>query len=259
MNEYQPELNELISRKLGKYTPSSGGAAFGKRILGSVGQQRDNIIIDEVIAGNVPDCVANFVPITVLAGGNLLQYYVSGDVLSVGTNSDYLRVSLNGKSAKRLCDTMNCMLPTKKMADDIWRLADLRIDPEGLGASASMTNTQVLINSNNAINRQVKGRSFNLLSGHKKDVILAKYLLTHRDRLSIYGWFYRTGVAIQGPQPNSSHHDVWYQDYSHGIRLVSRRAQLNNQPIDLYDVLSNPQYAYLVSEEGAYNASSIYI
>ncbi len=54
-------------------------------------------------------------------------------------------------------------------------------------------------------------------------------------------------------------HNILYQDYSHSIRLISRRALLNGQNVDLIDVLKNTKYSYLINDElMAYDANSIY-
>jgi hypothetical protein len=267
MNNYIPEVNELVSPTLGKsminLPEREGGAKTGSQIgqtlLGLSGQPRDDYFIKEILSGNIPDSVRNFTPVTVLAQGNLLKYYVSPDVLSVGSNDDYLRISLNGRSAKRLLDQINCTMPTKKMCDDIWRLADLKLNPRPMGASLNMMGTQILVNHNAEINKQIAGRPFTLLTGTKKDTVIDKALLTHKNNVGIYGWFNpNTGVAIQGPQPNCTSHSIDYQDYSSSIRICLRNATLNDKPVDLFDILLDDSLCYLVSEQGGYDARSIY-
>lgn len=265
---YDSEINPLITTSAtGKAMPSLNlppnsdsdltGTQIGKSLLNILGQKRDDAFVDQIRSGNIPNCVRNLVPITIINKGNTLQYWVSGDVLSVGSDDDYLRISLNGKSAKKLLDTINCMMPTKKMCDDIFRLADLKLNPLPMGASSAMSNTQTLINHNVGISKQIAGRDFKLITGHKKDTVIAKHLLEDRSRCAIYGWFYpSSGKPIQDLQ--SKAHSWDYQDYSQSVRMILRSATLNDQPIDLYDILNNPQLAYLISEEGSYNPLSIY-
>lgn len=266
MNEYSPEINGLNSPTLGKASPfpardnnAMTGSQFGKSVIGLLGQARDDRVIEQVLAGNVPFSVRNFRPVTLVSGGNTLQYWVSGDVLSVGSDLDYLRVSLNGKSAKSLLDRFDCMLPTKKMSDDIWRSADLKLSPRPMGASSSMTNTQTLINHNTEINKQIAGRPFTLLTGTKKDTVIDKMLLAHKNNIGIYGWFNpNSGVAIQGPQPNCTSHSIDYQDYSSSVRIVSQNGSLNGNLVNLFDILSDDDLCYLLSEQGSFNGRSIY-
>ena len=65
--------------------------------------------------------------------------------------------------------------------------------------------------------------------------------------MAIYGWHLRSGSPIQ---PLSTVHGAQYADYSHGVRLVSRRAYVNGRAIDLSDLLSDSRLAGLVSSEG---------
>jgi hypothetical protein len=267
MSEYSPDINMISTTSAtGKSMLNLpdrndhmlNGAEIGKALLNSIGDQRDIAFGEQVLSGNIPSAVRNFATIRVNEGENILEYYVSGDVLSVGADDNYLRISMGGKTAKALLDKMNCMMPTKKMCDQIFQAADVKITPRPMGASSAMSSTQVLINHNMAINSQVVGRPFTLLTGHKKDTCIAKSLLTNRSRIAIYGWFYPNGKAIQGPQPNSTSHSINYQDYSSSIRLVSRSALFNGQQIDLFSLLNDSDKAYMISEEGPYDPSSIY-
>lgn len=267
MPGYQSEINQLQDTSASnksminlppRYDNAKSGSQIGKEAINLSGQTRDNYFLNEILLGNIPDYVRNLVPVRILDKGNLLEYYVSPDVLSVGSNEDYLRISLNGRSAKILLDQINCTLPTKKMSNDIFYSADFRLNPQPMGASSSMTNTQTLINHNAAINNQTAGRDFTLLTGHKKDIVIDKNLLLYKKNIAIYGFFYKTGQPIQGPGVQYSAHNILYQDYSHSIRLCSRNAILNNQPVDLFEVLNDPNFAYLISEQGPYNAVNIY-
>ncbi len=57
-----------------------------------------------------------------------------------------------------------------------------------------------------------------LISGHKKDLVLSNRLRQLPDRVAIYGWHRAPGDPIQ---PLSTVHGARYVDYSHGVRLVS--------------------------------------
>jgi hypothetical protein len=236
---------------------SLSGSQFGQSILNILAtQQRDDLIVAQCLAGNLPSTMRQFTEITVNAKGNTLTYFVSPDVLCVGDDVDFLRVSLNGYSARQIVDAFGCMLPTRKMADQIWKHADLKMSPTGMGASTHMTNTQTLIDHQRVIERQRKGRPFNLIAGHKKDIIFHSQLLIHKNNICIYGFHQLNGQPIQGAQYLA--HDIWYQDYSHSIRLVSRGALLNGKNVDLLELL-NSQYSYLINDEPlAYNANFIY-
>lgn len=239
--------------------PNNGlaGSQFGQSILNiPATQQRDDTIIAQCMTGNLPNWMRQFKEITVTSQGNTLTYFIAPDVLCIGDDADFLRVSLNGYSARQVVDAFGCMLPTKKMSDQIWQNADLKMTPVGMGASTHMTNTQTLIDHNNVIEHQRAGRNFNIIAGIKKDIIFYSPLLEYKTNICIYGWHQPNGVAIQGAQYLA--HNIWYQDYSHSIRLVSRGALLNGQNVDLMDVLNGPYSSLINDEASPYNANTIY-
>jgi len=149
----------------------------------------------------------------------------------------------------------SCILPTRRMSNQIWAAADLKLQPVGMGASSEMTSTKVLIEHNTIIENQRAGANFRLLTGHKKDIVICQHLLQDHTRLAIYGWHQLNGTPIQ--QLNSTSHYIGYQDYSSSIRLILQTAILNGNQVNLYDIL-NSQYSYLISDEGAFNATTAY-
>jgi len=232
------------------------GTSFGNVIIGSTGNQaRDDLFLSQIEAGNVPMACRKQATISIIDKGNLLKYEVSSDVLSVGSDADYLRASVNSRTARKICDDLYCMLPTRKISNDIWKSSDLKLTPQPMGANPNMVNTKTLIAHNEKINNQMI-LPFQLVSGHKKDIVFAKRLVNDNKKLAIYGWHSLSGVAIQGL--NSTSHDYAYQDYSQSVRLISRDARLNGEVVDLLEILNSPKYAYLISDEGNYNASTIY-
>jgi hypothetical protein len=236
---------------------SPSGSMFGSSILNLSAQQRDDAIFAQCMSGNIPNWMRNFKPITVTDNfGNTLTYFVSPDVLCIGNEYDFLRVSLNGYTARRVVDAFGCMLPTRRMSDQIWQHADLKMMPTGMGASYHMASTKTLMDHNAVIEKQRAGRNFNVITGHKKDIIFHSQLLKYIHNICIYGFHYPNGKPIQGAQYEA--HNIWYQDYSHSIRLVSRQAILNNQSVDLMQLLNDKKFAHLISTEGAYDASLIY-
>lgn len=220
-------------------------------------ERRDQLFLEQCLQGNIPVWMRTFKPISVQDDKNHLIYFISPDLLCLGTDSDFVRISLNGFTAKKVVDAFGCLLPTKKMSDQIWQTADLRLMPVGMGASFNMSSSLTLGQHNGIIEKQRAERNFNIISGHKKDIVLAKSLVNNPSRLAIYGWFKPDGTPVQ--DLNTTSHAAWYQDYSSGIRLVSRQGILNGENIDLYDLLANPLTAYLISHESSYRANRIYL
>ena len=67
-----------------------------------------------------------------------------------------------------------------------------------------------------------------------------------RDRVAIYGWHKPDGKPIQHLYTG---HVNWYVDYSHGIRLVSRQIQVDNQWMDYTAVLQDAVLRHLLCDE----------
>lgn len=238
---------------------SIGGTEIGQSILSMAPDlHRDQWMVLQCSLGYLPGWMRDFKSITISEKGNTLSYFVSPDVLCLGDENDFLRIVCGGNAAKRICDMFSCMLPTKKIADQIWAAADLKLTPHPMLASASMVSSKVLIDHNAEIERERNGRDFNIITGHKKDIVICSHLLQDRSRIAIYGWIYPDGRVIQGPMPNSTSHEVNYMDYSQSIRLISRKGILNGSMVDLYSVIKDSSYSYLINHENAYDPETIY-
>ncbi|CAF1438675.1 unnamed protein product [Adineta ricciae] len=262
-------------------------------------QLREDMIFAELQAGNIPDFMRTPIPISVTAGNDTLTYWVLPDVLCVGTNADYLRTPLNPLTARRvadiyagndtltywvlpdvLCvgtnadylrtplnpltarrvaDIYGAVLPTKKMAHQIWQAATVKLTPSPNGPpyDSTMMSTERMVFHNTKIQTALGNKTpGELISGHKKDVVITTGLLTYPQNVAIVGWWYPSGQMIQ--PLNYKSHDRFYKDYSHGIRLVNRMVTINGQWYDIYDVLRNAAVASLISDEGAFDATQMY-
>jgi hypothetical protein len=61
-----------------------------------------------------------------------------------------------------------------------------------------------------------------------------------------YGWHQLNGQPIQ---PLYTGHINWWVDYSHGIRLISRKISVDGKEMDYTDVLKHPLYQRLLCDE----------
>jgi hypothetical protein len=239
---------------------SMNGTAFGNSIM-NVGpnQTREDLIFAQYQVGNVPDFMRNAISVTVTSGNNTLIYWVLPDVLSVGIDTDYLRTSINPFTARKIADLFGCILPTSKMAYQIWQAATVKLEPSPNGPpyDVTMQSTERMVFHNKkiqtALGKRIPGE---LITGHKKDVVISIGLLTHPNNVAIVGWWYPSGQMIQ--PLNYVSHDRYYKDYSHGIRLVNRMVTINGQWYDVYDVLRNETLAPFISDEGAFDATHMY-
>jgi hypothetical protein len=238
-------------------TQSNPGSTFcqGMITIGAT-QQREDLIYNEIASGNYPQWLQNIVSINITDGTNSIQYYVMPDVLCVGTYTDFVRIPLCGYTYRKIADLFGAILPTRKMANQIWNAADMKLNPQPIPPDANMESTQRFIDHNTLIEQQRSGQNFSLITGHKKDTVICKHLLQDSSRVAIYGWFYTNGTAIQGLNPTS--HDKFYHDYSHSGRLIAQNCIVNGATQNIYNVLADPVLCNLISDEGNYDATTIY-
>jgi hypothetical protein len=230
----------------------------------SLGQAREDVIVRELLRGNVPDFMRQLVEVDASgkdATGNerKLKLYVSPDYLSVGDDEDFVRVPLNPLSAQLVADEFGCVLPTRKIVDLVWKASTLRLSPDPIPPDAQMSTTKRFVEHNRKV-EAVRRKKFEeldlvlgaLVGGHKKDVVITNKLLDQLGKIlkkvAIYGWHRPNGEAIQGL--NTSSHDDQYADYSHGIRLVAERCELEGSLIDIRLVMADPVLWPLLSDEG---------
>jgi hypothetical protein len=230
---------------------SFSGSAFYKQAVAYTWQQRDSMAVAWILDGHFPSFFTKFQKVNVTisdsASGKIIyaRYFVSPDYLSIGNNNDWARIPLTPMAAQSLADSMHCFLPTRKMVDDIFKHATVKIEPMPMYAYRDSTPT--MWHHHLIIEGQRKGQK-GLIAGIKKDVVISgKITSDHRpNRVAIYGWHNQDGKPIQ---PLYSGHVNWYVDYSHGIRLISETIFVNKKAMHYTEVLKHPVYHKLLCDE----------
>jgi len=227
------------------------GSAFANSILNlPLGQQREDKILEQYASGNVPAFMRSLCEVTVKVGNDSLTFFCLPDYICVGTDDDYFRTPVNPVTAQKVADLFNCMIPTRKMVDNIWK-SSRKIAPAPLPPGAKMTTVEYFIQHDKVVAKQLAALSGfelgNLLDGHLKNVVISKALGSYPHNVIIYGWHQLNGVAIQGQNPKS--HDSHYADYSHGIRLICKTGLLNGVSVDIAEVIKTDKLG-LLSDEG---------
>jgi hypothetical protein len=188
------------------------------------------------------------VPITIEENGHRLTFYVASDVYAVGPTNLAIRMPLSFPTAQAILDRNNALLPTRKMADHIWRAADVKLTPtprQNRGA-----NLADYLNHNAQIQVSLKAIGVPpgaLTAGHKKDLVISN---AAPGKLVIYGWHKPDGTPIQPLSAAHADPSARYVDYSHGLRPVYKRAELDGQDVDLEAIYKDPELSKLVSDEG---------
>jgi hypothetical protein len=218
--------------------------------------ERENWIYAQVISGNVPNWQRALKPISVSAGGHTATYYVSPDYLAIGSDTDYFLEPTTPLLAQRLADLIGCTLPTRKMVNQIWTNATVKMNPQPIAPSAEMITVPVFATNNWMVrtqrdtftNAQPLGA---LVSGDKKDVIVSTLIYSNLHSgvpkpVVIYGWHYTDGDPIQ---PAYNGHEETYADYSHGIRFVQMNLIVDGAANTVTNVLTSSTLASLLSDE----------
>jgi hypothetical protein len=217
---------------------------------------REHWIYAQVVSGNVPGWMRTLKPITVTAAGHTATYYVLPDYLAIGSDTDYFLTPMTPLLAQRLADRLGGTLPTRKMVNQIWTNAAVKLTPQPIPPSADMINVPVFAQHNDMVhlqrdtftNAQPPGA---LVGGDKKDVVISTLVYSNLQvgvpkPVVIYGWHYTNGSPIQ---PLYNGHGETYADYSHGIRLVQQALTVDGNPNTVTNVLTSPTLAALLSDE----------
>lgn len=228
-----------------------GGTTFISSLGNGSGGSRDNAIINELARGNMPGFLKDLQSVVIRGqdargADTEIVICVTPDYLALGSDSDFVRVPLGLPAAASIAKRFGMTLPTSRMVDAVYAQANVKLSPKPMQAGPQMSSTNYFLRHNATIEGQRQGRR-GLISGHKKDVVIASRMASNPGRVAIYGWHRSRGNPIQ---PVSTVHGASYADYSHGIRLVSKTAYLNGRAVSLDELLSSRRYAYLLNSDG---------
>lgn len=253
------EIQDTTHLKVPERPDSSiDGSGYVLKYHTSSQETRENALISEVLAGNIPGFLRNLVGVSVATTIDSteyhLTYFVTPDYLAIGSDADHFLVPLSPISAQFIADSLGALLPTRVMVDQIWAAAKIKLEPQPIAPSDSMTSLAVMRTHDRMVYEQrstylTEFPLGSLVAGHKKDVIVSNKIYDHpkAPQVVIYGWHRADGSPIQ---PVYNGHAEWYADYSHGIRLVGRKAFLNGDKIDLSELLCDDNLYKLISDEG---------
>jgi hypothetical protein len=221
-------------------------------------QQREKIIYKTIKRGNVPAFYRKLVQVTDTAIINntqtVISYYALPDYVAIGTDTDCFYCPMTPGLAQRVANKLKCSLPTRKMVNQIYEQASVKLSPHPIPPTSAMTTVPVFIKHNTLLKlqRDSLGNQFELgklVAGNKKDVIISNriYNDTSNCHVVIYGWHKTNGKAIQ---PLYARHLNSWADYSHGIRLIQRKVWVNGKKTNIKKVLRSEHLNILLSDEG---------
>lgn len=210
-------------------------------------EERDERVVEEVLAGNVPSWLKSLRTLSMerAVDGDwvAVEIGVLPDYLAVGSDDDFMLMPMSPQAAQRIADATGMMLPTPMLVDEIWAQAEARVDPRPIPPSPAMTTVPVFVQHHQKLMAQrdslrITGGTW--VAGHKKDVVLSGRLQASSGKVAIYGWHRANGIPIQPVY--TGHTDRWV-DYSHGIRLIARSIRIDGKEVDLSELLKDASRA----------------
>lgn len=233
------------------------GSAFLDKAAGLGRAGFDDAVYREISNGNVPDHQRRLLPIVSTDGrGRSATLHVLCDYLAIGTDEDFIRMPMTSAAAQRIADLTETMLPTPKLVDEIYKQAIAKLPPSYIDGGPTDDEIADFLFHHDKLekNRRVLGHPLGVLTaGDKKDIVLCARLLERPDRVAIYGWHKNDNTVIQ---PLSTTHSCRYADYSHGVRLIDQRVEIDGKLHLLGEVLRDGDLASLVSDEGPLDVSA---
>jgi hypothetical protein len=228
------------------------GSAFVQEVRGLSLDQREARVIEEITRGNVPAFLRACVPVRVIAGGHQGRFYCLPDYLSIGSDADFIRMPMMPSTAQAIAGRFGCVLPTRKMVDEIYAQAAVKLEPAPFSPKDyAITSVDVFWQSQQRIERQRAGHPLGLLvAGIKKDVVVTPQLAARPGKVAIYGWHKPNGQPIQ---PLYLGHTARWVDYSQCIRLIAATMEVDGAPRPVVDVLKSPELSPLLSDEGPFD------
>ena len=246
--------------QLPQIPPRSSSAWTGSQILPLITslsvQDRETLLWQEFASGNVPDFLRQFVTVRVTRNdaqgrARVVEFEVAPDYLAVGSDQDFFRMPMTPALAQQVADLLDCSLPTRRMVDDIWAAAPVKLAPYPFSPTQyNILAPSLFYQHHQQVEAQRGARPLGpIVAGIKKDVVVTARLATVQNRVAIYGWHYQNGNAIQ---PLSTVHVDYYADYSHGARMVRNRVLVDGAPTTVGAVIADPVLHPLLSDEGAF-------
>jgi len=234
-----------------------GGSEIYTTLLGQSQAQQEESLYNQIREGNVPSFMRNLVPIeiteTVSGQSRTATIYATPDYMAVGSDSDFFRIPMSASLAQWTADLCQSSLTTRKITDDIYTNATVKLAPQFFNpADFDINSWEIIYQHNQRIEESREGNDLGLLvGGIKKDVVITPRLTEPLSppRIAIYGWHQLNGVRIQ---PLSLIHTQNYRDYSHGTRLVLNRMLVDGEATTVQAVLTDPELHVLLSDEGVF-------
>ncbi len=238
---------------------TKGGSVIYEQFRTLGPEEREALIVEEVIKGNYPDFLVDFVPVSYMAKDSEgvirnVTVFVSPNYCSVGNENDLFIVPLTPMAGTTIVELFDASLPTPMLVDTIYERATLKLEPFNYIPRGNRNETpDLLYDHSRVIMAQIKASGEYpsvFVAGIKKDVVISSKLsdLKRDHHVTIYGWHKLDGKPIQ---PVTNIHINTYVDYSHGIRLVSQRVLVDGEEHRYDKILQDSLLYTILTRENA--------
>lgn len=240
---------------------------------------REKEILTAVAAGNVDH---QWTPIEWNAGGHHVRALVSRRALAI-TDGAAGRLIINASmpTAQKIADMIGGALLTTRMADEIWRLADVKIAPltRPWSQDGTMANTSRMVEQSATLDSKIADDGVALVANEGKDWVLTRRWWTPPEGTGIekpegtcspkgtvppwcsrhnsanFGWYGAgTSQSPGGEQVIQSiglAHDKSHTDYSQLLRYVrTDSVTIDGASVDLEQALADPALSSALQDEG---------
>jgi len=244
-----------------RHAGALGGHEFAQSLTGISDDARESAILQQALDGNLPSFLLQTKPVqltgsTTDGGAVKVTVCVAPDYLAIGSDSDFLYMPMRLRTAIEIASHYHSLLPTRKIVDAIYNQAQIHLAPQPLPAGDMMRTTGYYSSHSELVLEQRLSFATPLgalTAGDKKDLVLTNRSWSYPGRVAIYGWHVGVGSPIQ---PLSTVHGARYADYSHGVRLISAIAYVNDSPRPLLDLLQDARVAPVLSDEGVIRSAA---
>lgn len=254
------EIQALTEKIPTKSATAMTGSQFAQFISTMNPHQREQAVLNAILAGDIPNFLRKLVPVKLEAEADgrsmTATIFVMPEYLAIGSNDDFLRIPMNLETATAVAVRFGFILPTKKIVNAIYSQSRFHFTPHPMMPGAQMRSTEYYWTHNRFIEQEAQSNGVPLgalVSGDKKDIVMTNLLRKQPGRIAIYGWHRLTGVPIQ---PISTVHGACYEDYSHGVRLISNVALVDGRLRPVAEMLRDPVFANVLSDEGPIDISA---
>jgi len=135
------------------------GSDFIRKTWNMTVEQREQAILAEIKSGNIPNFLRVLKAVHFKdrsAGGaeTKATIWVMPDYLAIGSDQDFVRIPMNPITAQLIADYFGFMLPTRKMVDEIYHQATVKLRPSPMAPGKAMTSNSYYLAHNRTVQRQ---------------------------------------------------------------------------------------------------------